>query len=71
MSPGKLKIFKKISMEDRRSIQTHTNDLAMLEEVNYINTSRKWAQLSPVCKGGIMTPPKGAEKPPGNTEDVH
>lgn len=29
-SPVKLKIFKKISMEDRHNIQTHTNYLAML-----------------------------------------
>lgn len=29
-SPAKLKIFKKISMEDRHNIQTHTNYLAML-----------------------------------------
>ena len=28
--PAKLKIFKKISMEDRHNIQTHTNYLAML-----------------------------------------
>ena len=28
-SPVKLKIFKKISMEDRHNIQTHTNYLAM------------------------------------------
>ncbi|KAK2496206.1 hypothetical protein MC885_018447 [Smutsia gigantea] len=64
-SPVKLKIFKKISMEDRHNIQTHTNYLAMLGEVNYINTFRKEGQLSPVCSGGIMTPPKSTEKPPG------
>nr|XP_054354693.1 G1/S-specific cyclin-E2 isoform X4 [Pongo pygmaeus] len=64
-SPVKLKTFKKIPMEDRHNIQTHTNYLAMLEEVNYINTFRKGGQLSPVCNGGIMTPPKSTEKPPG------
>ncbi|XP_065758548.1 G1/S-specific cyclin-E2 isoform X2 [Muntiacus reevesi] len=64
-SPAKLKIFKKISMEDRHNIQTHTNYLAMLDEVNYVNTFRKEGQLSPVCNGGIMTPPKSTEKPPG------
>ncbi|XP_055402608.1 G1/S-specific cyclin-E2 isoform X2 [Bubalus kerabau] len=64
-SPVKLKIFKKISMEDRHNIQTHTNYLAMLDEVNYVNTFRKEGQLSPVCNGGIMTPPKSTEKPPG------
>ncbi|XP_023381561.1 G1/S-specific cyclin-E2 isoform X3 [Pteropus medius] len=64
-SPVKLKIFKKISMEDRHNIQTHTNYLAMLDEVNYVNTFRKGGQLSPVCNGGIMTPPKSTEKPPG------
>ncbi|XP_006729836.1 G1/S-specific cyclin-E2 [Leptonychotes weddellii] len=64
-SPVKLKIFKKISMEDRHNIQTHTNYLAMLDEVNYVNTFRKEGQLSPVCSGGIMTPPKSTEKPPG------
>ncbi|XP_073650696.1 G1/S-specific cyclin-E2 isoform X3 [Tursiops truncatus] len=64
-SPVKLKVFKKISMEDRHNIQTHTNYLAMLDEVNYINTFRKGGQLSPVCNGGIMTPPKSTEKPPG------
>uniref|UniRef100_A0A671F6C1 Cyclin E2 n=1 Tax=Rhinolophus ferrumequinum TaxID=59479 RepID=A0A671F6C1_RHIFE len=64
-TPVKLKIFKKISMEDRHNIQTHTNYLAMLNEVNYVNTFRKGEQLSPVCNGGIMTPPKSTEKPPG------
>nr|XP_058898882.1 G1/S-specific cyclin-E2 isoform X2 [Kogia breviceps] len=64
-SPVKLKVFKKISMEDRHNIQTHTNYLAMLDEVNYMNTFRKGGQLSPVCSGGIMTPPKSTEKPPG------
>lgn len=64
-SPVKLKIFKKISMEDRHNIQTHTNYLAMLDEVNYVKTLRKGGQLSPVCNGGIMTPPKSTEKPPG------
>ncbi|KAB0398154.1 hypothetical protein E2I00_005832 [Balaenoptera physalus] len=64
-SPVKLKVFKKISMEDRHNIQTHTNYLAMLDEVNYMNTFRKGGQLSPVCNGGIMTPPKSTEKPPG------
>ncbi|XP_041625038.1 G1/S-specific cyclin-E2 isoform X2 [Vulpes lagopus] len=64
-SPVKLKIFKKISMEDRHNIQTHTNYLSMLDEVNYVNTFRKGGQLSPVCSGGIMTPPKSTEKPPG------
>lgn len=52
MSPGKLKIFK-ISMEDRHSIQIHTNDLAMLGGVNYINTFRRETQLSPVCNGAL------------------
>ncbi|KAL2766983.1 G1/S-specific cyclin-E2 [Daubentonia madagascariensis] len=64
-SPVKLKTFKKIPMEDRHNIQTHTNYLAMLDEVYYINTFRKGGQLSPVCNGGIMTPPKSTEKPPG------
>ncbi|KAG8520444.1 G1/S-specific cyclin-E2, partial [Galemys pyrenaicus] len=64
-SPVKLKIFKKIPMEDRHNIQTHTNYLAMLDEVNYVNTFRQGGQLSPVCSGGIMTPPKSTEKPPG------
>ncbi|XP_047396683.1 G1/S-specific cyclin-E2 isoform X3 [Sciurus carolinensis] len=64
-SPVKLKTFKKIPTEDRHNIQTHTNYLAMLDEVNYVNTFRKGGQLSPVCNGGIMTPPKSTEKPPG------
>ncbi|KAM4864712.1 G1/S-specific cyclin-E2 isoform 3-T4 [Thomomys bottae] len=63
-SPVKLKTFKKIPMEDRHNIQTHTNYLALLEEANYVNTFRK-GQLSPVCNGGLMTPPKSTEKPPG------
>lgn len=71
MSPGKLDIFKKISVEDRRSIQTHTHDPAMLDEVTYLSTFRKRAQLPPVSNEGIMTPPKGAERSPGNTEDVN
>ncbi|KAM5314681.1 G1/S-specific cyclin-E2 isoform 4-T7 [Glossophaga mutica] len=70
-SPVKLKIFKKISMEDRHNIQTHTNYLAMLDEVNYINTFRKVGQLSPVCNGGIMTPPKSTEKPPGKHKEAN
>ncbi|XP_054982173.1 G1/S-specific cyclin-E2 isoform X1 [Sorex araneus] len=64
-SPAKLKIFKKIPMEDRHNIQTHTNFLAMLDEVNYVSTFRREGQLSPVCNGGIMTPPKSTEKPLG------
>ncbi|XP_053414961.1 G1/S-specific cyclin-E2 isoform X2 [Nycticebus coucang] len=64
-SPLKLKTFKKIPMEDRHNIQTHTHYLAMLDEVHYINTFRKEGQLSPVCNGGIMTPPKSTEKPLG------
>ncbi|EPQ15796.1 G1/S-specific cyclin-E2 [Myotis brandtii] len=64
-SPVKLKMFNKISMEDRHNIQTHTNYLPMLEEVNYVNTLRNGGQLSPVCNGGIMTPPKSTEKPSG------
>ncbi|XP_028727405.1 G1/S-specific cyclin-E2 isoform X1 [Peromyscus leucopus] len=64
VSPVKLKTFKKIPMEDRHNIQTHTNYLALLNEVNYVNTFRKGGQLSPVCNGGIMTPPKSTEKPP-------
>ncbi|CAO2581110.1 G1/S-specific cyclin-E2 [Lemmus lemmus] len=64
VSPVKLKTFKKIAMEDRHNIQTHTNYLALLSEVNYVNTFRKGGQLSPVCNGGIMTPPKSTEKPP-------
>ncbi|KAH0517641.1 G1/S-specific cyclin-E2, partial [Microtus ochrogaster] len=63
VSPVKLKTFKKIAVEDRHSIQTHTNYLALLSEVNYVNTFRKGGQLSPVCNGGIMTPPKSTEKP--------
>lgn len=43
----------------------------MLDEVTYVNTFRKGAQLPPVCNGGIMTPPKGTERSPGNTEDVN
>ncbi|KAL1791334.1 G1/S-specific cyclin-E2 [Sigmodon hispidus] len=62
VSPVKLKTFKKIPMEDRHNIQTHTNYLALLNEVNYVNTFRKGGQLSPVCNGGIMTPPKSTEK---------
>lgn len=65
VSPVKLKTFKKIPMEDRHNIQTHTNYLALLNEVNYVNIYRKGGQLSPVCNGGIMTPPKSTEKPPG------
>nr|XP_006237937.1 G1/S-specific cyclin-E2 isoform X3 [Rattus norvegicus] len=64
VSPVKLKTFKKIPMEDRHNIQTHTNYLALLNEVNYVNIFRKGGQLSPVCNGGIMTPPKSTEKPP-------
>ncbi|KAM9099519.1 G1/S-specific cyclin-E2 isoform X1 [Sarcophilus harrisii] len=63
--PVKLKVFKKISVEDRHNIQTHTNYLAMLEEVNYVSAFTKVGQLSPVCNGGIMTPPKSTEKSPG------
>uniref|UniRef100_F6PVW2 Cyclin C-terminal domain-containing protein n=1 Tax=Monodelphis domestica TaxID=13616 RepID=F6PVW2_MONDO len=63
--PVKLKIFKKISVDDRHNIQTHTNYLAMLEEVNYVSAFTKVGQLSPVCNGGIMTPPKSTEKSPG------
>ncbi|XP_023401644.1 G1/S-specific cyclin-E2 isoform X2 [Loxodonta africana] len=64
-SPVKLKAFKKVPVEDRHNIQTHSNYLVMLDEVNYINNFRKGGQLSPVCNGGIMTPPKSTEKPPG------
>ncbi|XP_068942709.1 G1/S-specific cyclin-E2 isoform X3 [Petaurus breviceps papuanus] len=63
--PVKLKVFKKISVEDRHNIQTHTNYLAMLEEVNCVSPFTKVGQLSPVCSGGIMTPPKSTEKFPG------
>ncbi|XP_015416407.1 PREDICTED: G1/S-specific cyclin-E2 [Myotis davidii] len=63
--PVKLKMFNKISMEDRHNIQTHTNYLPMLEEVSYVNTLRNGGQLSPVCNGGLMTPPKSTEKPSG------
>lgn len=41
--------------------------LHVWDEVNYVNTFRKEGQLSPVCNGGIMTPPKSTEKPPGKT----
>uniref|UniRef100_A0A8D0HIV3 Cyclin E2 n=1 Tax=Sphenodon punctatus TaxID=8508 RepID=A0A8D0HIV3_SPHPU len=55
----KLKTFKKIAVEDAHNIQTHTNYLDMLDEVNYTTAP---GQLSPVCTGGIITPPKSTEK---------
>uniref|UniRef100_A0A8C5KL12 Cyclin E2 n=1 Tax=Jaculus jaculus TaxID=51337 RepID=A0A8C5KL12_JACJA len=39
--------------------------LALLNEVNYVNIFTKRGQLSPVCDGGIMIPPKSTEKPSG------
>ncbi|KAM9201187.1 G1/S-specific cyclin-E2-like [Dugong dugon] len=67
-SPVKLKAFKKIPVEDRHNIQTHSNYLVMLDEVNYINTFRKGGQLSPLCNGDIITRLKSTKKPPGKHE---
>uniref|UniRef100_A0A670K6W1 Cyclin E2 n=1 Tax=Podarcis muralis TaxID=64176 RepID=A0A670K6W1_PODMU len=61
-SPVKLKNFKKIAAEDRHNIQTHTNYLDMLDEVNYEVAVAAPGQLSPVSTGGIITPPKSSEK---------
>ncbi|KAM9387385.1 G1/S-specific cyclin-E2 [Phaethornis superciliosus] len=58
----KLKNFKKIAVEDRHNIQTHTNYLDMLEEVNSGAAATAPGQLSPVSTGGIITPPKSTEK---------
>ncbi|XP_063155581.1 G1/S-specific cyclin-E2 [Candoia aspera] len=58
--PVKLKNFKKIAVEDRHNIQTHTNYLDMLDEINYEVAVP--SQLSPVSTGGIITPPKSSEK---------
>ncbi|XP_028918029.1 G1/S-specific cyclin-E2 [Ornithorhynchus anatinus] len=63
-APVKLKSFKKVPVEDRHNIQTHTNYLAMLDEVNYVAALTEAGQLSPVCNGGIMTPPTSTEKSP-------
>ncbi|XP_020640963.3 G1/S-specific cyclin-E2 isoform X1 [Pogona vitticeps] len=60
--PVKLKNFKKIAPEDRHNIQTHTNYLDMLEEVNYEASISVPGQLSPLFTGGIITPPKSSEK---------
>ncbi|KAK4828203.1 hypothetical protein QYF61_024637 [Mycteria americana] len=60
--PVKLKNFKKVAVEDRHNIQTHTNYLDMLEEVNSGVASSAPGQLSPVSTGGIITPPKSTEK---------
>lgn len=60
--PVKLKNFKKVAAEDRHNIQTHTNYLDMLEEVNSGVASTAPGQLSPVSTGGIITPPKSTEK---------
>ncbi|KAF1486943.1 G1/S-specific cyclin-E2, partial [Megadyptes antipodes antipodes] len=60
--PVKLKNFKKVAVEDRHNIQTHTNYLDMLEEVNSGVASTAPGQLSPVSTGGIITPPKSTEK---------
>lgn len=58
----KLKHFKKVAVEDCHNIQTHTNYLDMLEEVNSGVTSTAPGQLSPVSTAGIITPPKSTEK---------
>ncbi|KAM9200281.1 G1/S-specific cyclin-E2 [Mergus octosetaceus] len=60
--PVKLKNFKKVAAEDRHNIQTHTNYLDMLEEVNSGVVSAAPGQLSPVSTAGIITPPKSTEK---------
>ncbi|KAJ7413277.1 G1/S-specific cyclin-E2 [Willisornis vidua] len=60
--PVKLKNFKKVAAEDRHNIQTHTNYLDMLEEVNSGVAPAAPGQLSPVSTGGIITPPKSTEK---------
>uniref|UniRef100_A0A8C5KSL8 Cyclin-like domain-containing protein n=1 Tax=Jaculus jaculus TaxID=51337 RepID=A0A8C5KSL8_JACJA len=61
----KLKTYKKILWKTDIISRHITNYLALLNEVNYVNTFRKGGQLSPVCSGGIMTPPKSTEKPSG------
>ncbi|XP_021242682.1 G1/S-specific cyclin-E2 isoform X2 [Numida meleagris] len=58
----KLKNFKKVAVEDCHNIQTHTNYLDMLEEVNSGVASTAPGQLSPVSTAGIITPPKSTEK---------
>ncbi|MBZ3885686.1 G1/S-specific cyclin-E2 [Sciurus carolinensis] len=70
-NPVTLKTFKKIPVEDRHTIQTHTNYFTMLDELNYVNAFRKGGQLSPVCNGDIRTPPKSTEKHQENTKGVN
>ncbi|XP_032619809.1 G1/S-specific cyclin-E2 [Chelonoidis abingdonii] len=61
-APVKMKSFKKVAVEDKHNIQTHTNYLEMLDEVNCGVALTAPGQLSPGCIGGIITPPKSTEK---------
>ncbi|MEE6463495.1 hypothetical protein FKM82_005936 [Ascaphus truei] len=67
-NPSKLKDFKKVPVEDRHNIQTHTNYLDMLDEVNAQSSASVLVEgQSPVSIGGILTPPKSTEKMPLST----
>ncbi|XP_030072694.1 G1/S-specific cyclin-E2 [Microcaecilia unicolor] len=57
-----VKDFKKVMVEDRHNIQTHTNYLHMLDEVNSKAECTVTGRQSPPCIGGILTPPKSTEK---------
>ncbi|XP_053571190.1 G1/S-specific cyclin-E2 [Bombina bombina] len=58
----KLKEFKKVQKEDWHNIQTHSNYLDMLDDVNTRCDSVLVESQSPVSIGGILTPPKSTEK---------
>lgn len=60
--PVKLKAFKKVSVEDRHNIQTHTNLLDMLENVKVKSEAVLSQEQSPMAVAGILTPPKSTEK---------
>lgn len=62
--PIKLKTFKKIPADGRHNIQTHTNYLDMLDDVKVKPETFLSEGQSPVCVGGILTPPKSTEKTP-------
>ncbi|XP_069477483.1 G1/S-specific cyclin-E2 isoform X2 [Ambystoma mexicanum] len=60
--PVKVKTFKKVAAEDRHNIQTHTNYLDMLDELYVKPNCVVVGRQSPLCIGGILTPPKSTEK---------
>ncbi|XP_068093783.1 G1/S-specific cyclin-E2 [Hyperolius riggenbachi] len=61
--PVKLKIFKKVAKDDLHNIQTHTNYLDMLDDVNVTPETVLLEEQSPsVSVAGILTPPKSTEK---------